>query len=181
MFRIGPEAGYDSDARRRRPFAGQQFPVEAFDIFAQQWVPRWTGHDAMAAAAYDALIQRVGPCIVVAHSQGGGYATAAARRHPLVRAVVAIEPAGVCADERPAPQPHLIVWGDHLQDSPEVWWSYRSSANGYWQDASAAGLPYASLDLPRRAIRGNSHFPMLDRNSDQVFAEVLHWLETLAL
>lgn len=181
MFRMGADAGYHSDARLRTPFDGQQFPLEAFDDFAQQWVPRWTGHDDMAAAAYDALIQRVGPCILVAHSQGGGYAVAAAQRHSQVRGVVAIEPAGVCSSTPAAAQPHLAVWGDHLDERHPIWTGYRNSADRYWQEGRTAGLSYASLDLPRRGIRGNSHFPMLDRNSDQVLAEVLQWLDTQSL
>ncbi|WPH17249.1 alpha/beta fold hydrolase [Variovorax paradoxus] len=183
MFRIGPQEGYDSEPGRRCPFVSQQFPVQAFDNFAQQWVPRWVDHEEMAQTAYDALIERVGPCIIVAHSQGGGYAIAAAQRHPRqVRAVVAIEPAGTCGNAAGAPQPHLAVWGDYLL-KPEhpVWAGYRSAADSYWHDAFLAGQPYATLDLPAHGIHGNSHFPMLDQNSDQVFSEVLHWLEAQRL
>lgn len=180
MFRIGPQNGYSSEAVDRRPFSGQQFPVQAFDDFAKQWVPRWVDHDAMALAAYDALIERVGPCIIVAHSQGGGYAIAAAQRHPdLVRAVVAIEPAGLNANSAEHPQPHLVVWGDHLRQSGHsVWTGYRAAADGYWRDATLAGLPFDTLDLPTCGIHGNSHFPMLDQNSDQVFSEILTWLNS---
>ncbi|WP_447917977.1 esterase [Achromobacter aegrifaciens] len=176
MFRLGAADGYASDAAFRKPYAGQQFPIPAFDDFAQQWVPRWTDHEEMALAAYDAMIERVGPCMIVAHSQGGGYAVEAARRHPgLVRAVVAIEPAGI-RNGAAAAQPHLLVWGDHFVPSHEVWSRYRFAAEHHWRQARADGKPFDTLDLPVRGIHGNSHFPMLDQNSGQVFKEILHWL-----
>ncbi|WP_295979662.1 esterase [uncultured Variovorax sp.] len=182
MFRLGPESGYASDASQRRPFDNQQFPVHAFDAFAQQWVPRWSHHEEMALAAYGALVQRIGPCVVVAHSQGGGFACDIAKRCPtLVRAVVAIEPAGVGHDPGPNDTPHLLLWADHFQPEHRVCGAYRDSADRYWHRARQNLLPFDTLDLPARGIAGNSHFPMLDLNSDQIFNEIARWLNKLGL
>ena len=41
--------------------------------------------------------------------------------------------------------------------------------------------PDFSLDLPARGITGNSHFPMMDGNSDQVARLVEDWLRTVPL
>ncbi|CUR69449.1 Alpha/beta hydrolase family protein [Achromobacter xylosoxidans] len=95
LFRIGPADGYAPRGQPRRAHPGQQFPADAFDTFAKQFVPRWLAHDAMALDAYSELLDLAGPCIVIGHSQGGGYATQLARECPgPIRAVVAVEPTG---------------------------------------------------------------------------------------
>ncbi len=43
LFRIGPS--YEIGGARVA-FEGQQFPIEAFDQFAKQGVPRWVTNDA---------------------------------------------------------------------------------------------------------------------------------------
>jgi pimeloyl-ACP methyl ester carboxylesterase len=178
MFRIGPAEGYASNPADRTPFPDQQFPVDAFDDFAKQWVPRWPDHEEMTLAAYEALVESVGPCIVVAHSQGAGFAASIAqRRSDLVRAVVAIEPGGMAAATNQPLPPHLLLWGDHFGQGHRVWSAYRQLADDYWATASRAANRFHTIDLPGHGIHGNSHFPMLDRNSDAVAALVLNWLQ----
>src|SRR6516165_7372821 len=98
--------------------------TEALDQFAKQGVPRWVTNDAPTQAAYDQLVERVCPCVIIVHSQGGNFGfNAALRAHDKIKALVAIEPSGA-----PYPGkvdvaqlktvPHLFVFGDHLQDSP---------------------------------------------------------------
>lgn len=184
MFRIGPPGSYRSDAALRRAHAGQQFPVEAFDDFAAQWVPRWAGHEEATLAAYDALLQRVGDCIVVGHSQGGGFALEAVRRRPAqVAAVVALEPSGAPAPSLAAAgglPAHLVVWGDYIACHP-LWSRYRAGVDGYVAALQAAGVPATLCDLPSEGIAGNSHFPMMDRNSDVVAQRVIDWLAAAAV
>ncbi len=79
LFRIGPS--YEVGGARVA-FEGQQFPVEAFDQFAKQGVPRWVTNDAATQKAYDALVDKVCPCIVVVHSQGGNFGFTAALAAP---------------------------------------------------------------------------------------------------
>lgn len=179
MFRIGPAAGPCLEALTAHP--GQQFPVEAFEAFVAQWVPRWADHEAMTLQAYEAMLERVGPCMLVAHSQGGGLAlTLAARRPELFKAVVAVEPSGApeeipSATQRP---PCLMVWGDYVQGHP-VWRGYRARVEQHFTQLRAQGATAATLDLPGQGIPGNSHFPMLDRNSDEVIDRILQWLNPL--
>ncbi len=181
MFRLGPVGGYATEAGQRVAFPDSQFPLAAFDAFAKQWVPRWTGHEALTLAAYSELIERVGPCIVVAHSQGGGFAVAAAQKHPdLVKAVVAIEPAGMPVFNGHAACPHLALWGDHIEGHP-VWPGYRALADRHWDAARRQGHAFDGMDLPDMGIPGNSHFPMSDRNSDQIAELVFRWLEAQQL
>ena len=72
MFRIGPPVQRYAEGVPVHP--GQQFPVENFEAFANQWVPRWADHEAITLQAYAALIKKIGQCGLIAHSQGGGFA-----------------------------------------------------------------------------------------------------------
>jgi alpha/beta hydrolase fold. len=175
LFRIG------ADYADRHPFPGQQFPVEAFDVFARQFVPRWIGHDALAMEGYREMLRLAGPAIVIGHSQGGGFAARLAAEQPSAfAAVVGIEPTGLPEDVPAGGPAHLAVWGDHIALS-DVWHAYRACARSYWSALKARGLRADELDLPSAGLPGNSHFCMLDRNSDAVFERVLQWLSSAAV
>lgn len=179
MFRIGPAP--TGDETEPKAYPAQQFPVDAFEAFAAQWVPRWANHEEMTLRAYEALLEKIGSCILVAHSQGGGLAlTMAARRPELLKAVVAVEPSGA-PHELPssaACPAYLTVWGDHIQDHP-VWCQYRARVDAHQRALRTLGARSDTLDLPLCGIAGNSHFPMLDHNSDEVLDGILHWLHPL--
>ena len=101
LFRIGPS--YEVGGQRVA-FEGQQFPIETFDQFAMQGVPRWVT-DAATQKAYDALVEKVCPCIVVVHSQGGSFGFNGGACAPdKIKALVAIEPSG-------APDPAAVDAG----------------------------------------------------------------------
>ena len=176
LFRIGPATGYAPAGQPRHPYPAQQFPVDAFDTFAKQFVPRWLTHGEMALDAYRQLLDLAGPCIVIGHSQGGGYATLLAQEYAsTVRAVVALEPTGTPATAHDALPPQLLVWGDHFA-ADDTWQRYRAQTDAYWTALRAAGQHADVLDLPATGIAGNSHFCMLDRNSDQIAELIVDWL-----
>ena len=177
MFRIGPPVQRYAEGAPVHP--GQQFPAENFETFATQWVPRWADHEAITLQAYAALIKKIGRCGLIAHSQGGGFALSLAANHPdLLKAVVAIEPSGApqpvpTATERPH---YLVVWGDYIE-SHLIWNKYRQRVDQHVEDLKHHGVDVTTLDLPAMGIRGNSHFPMLDLNSDLVLDQILRWLK----
>lgn len=178
LFRIGPS--YGGEGAERKAFPGSQFPLDAFDDFSKQFVPRWATNDAWTQAAYDALVQRVCPCVVIAHSQGANFAFTAALHAPdKIKAIVALEPTGAPDD---APDlstikhvPQLFVWGDNLDSSP-FWRGLIEAPLRYRQAAIEAGGTVDMLSLPEHGIHGNSHMLMMDRNSDEVAALVSAWL-----
>lgn len=178
-FRMG--LAFDDDPGRRHVFERQRFPVAHFDEFAKHWVPRWPAHEPMILDAYERLVDKTGPCAIVAHSQGAGFAADIARRRPgLVRHVVAIEPGGMPQNgvdiELP---PHLVIWGDHIERSGRHWSGYRRQADAYL--ASLRGhASVTMLDLPDEGVFGNSHFLMMDDNSDEIFSRVHQWLEQVS-
>ena len=90
-FRIGPGPGSYA-TRQTNP--GTQFPVEHYEDFMKQNVPRWTSNDTPTIAAYTALVDKVCPCVVLFHSQAGqfGYKVAQARPEKI-KALIAVEPA----------------------------------------------------------------------------------------
>lgn len=176
LFRLGA-----ASADHGAPFPGQRFPVQHLEQFGRQFVARWTSQRDLAIAAYVALLQRTGPAVVIAHSEGGRLAQAVAHAVPeLVKALVLVEPAGGLNPAqydhaRLQPVPHCVVWGDYLEHSP-VWRSYRQSADQWLAAVASAGAVVDVLDLPALGIRGNSHMPMMDDNSDDVAARVQAWL-----
>lgn len=173
LFRIGPELG--------TPFEGVQFPCDAFDNFMKSIVPRWVCTDEPALEAYAALLDRIGSALVVAHSQGAGFALEMAHRRPsAVKALIALEPS---ARPHPAPEvntrvrdiPHLFVWGDYV--SPHFFWGpLRTASLAYHDELLAAGCDSTFIDLPERGIRGNSHMLMHDRNTDAILELISRWL-----
>ena len=181
LFRFGPPEGWSDDPARRRPFPGSAFPLDRIDRLADQTVPRWAGNEPATIAAYEALLDRLGPSVVIAHSQGCAFGLAAARGgHDRVRALVVIEPSGAVRPEtvdlgRASGVPHLVVWGDFIDRSP-TWTAYRASFDAYATALGSAGGWVDVLDLPARGIRGNSHLPMMDSNGDQIADLVQEWL-----
>ncbi len=184
IFRMGPEDGYASDPDDRRPFEGQRFPVDRYDYFANQFVARWPDLTPRVEAAYAEYIQIFDKAVLFAHSQGCGFAQQAALNAPdRIAAVVLIEPSGspdqvgMEALERLLHVPHLVVWGDFFADSP-VWQDYRATVDAHVERLIAAGVPVTVIDLPAIGITGNSHFPMMDSNSAEIWSLVADWLRS---
>jgi pimeloyl-ACP methyl ester carboxylesterase len=161
LFRFGPS--YEVGGKHVA-FEGLQFPVENLDQFMKQGVPRWATNDAATQKAYDALVQKVCPCIVVVHSQGGNFGFTAALNAP--DKVDAAKVKGV---------PLLIVWGDYHDRHP-VWQRIATTPIKWGQAIAAAGGKVDTFELPKMGIRGNSHMLMMDRNSDEIAKLVSEWI-----
>lgn len=181
LFRFGPDKGYSSDKSARDAYPGQQFPVEAADQFARQFVARWPTSDAWVQKAYDELVQTACPCVLLAHSQGGPFALKAAWNAPdKVKAVILIEASGAPDPAKDDPAklrdvPVLFVKGDFVDRSP-LWQRYFGGVEKYLAALKSAGGRVEIVDLPAIGIRGNSHMMMMDRNSDQVATLVQQWI-----
>jgi pimeloyl-ACP methyl ester carboxylesterase len=182
LFRIGPNGSYRQAAGERVAHPGAQFPTQAFDLFALQSVPRWTTTDPATHAAYKELVERVCPCVVMVHSQGGNFGFTAALGNPeKVKAVIAVEPSGAPKADDPALAklknvPHLFVWGDYLDAHP-VWINNVVKApTAYHEALVKQGTKSEWVDLPKVGVTGNSHMVMMDRNSDRVAQLVQDWM-----
>ncbi|MDB5509930.1 MAG: hydrolase/carboxylic esterase [Hyphomicrobiales bacterium] len=179
-FRIGPGPGsFDADPAKRKLLPGNQFPVEAFDAFTKQIVPRWLSTDDAVLQAYLALIDKVCPCVILAHSQGGFFGFRAAEARPdKVKALVAVEPASAGPAKGAASLknvPVLTVFGDYIEQDPR-WVAYSKNVLAYLAALKAAGGSGDVIDLPKLGIKGNSHMLMMDRNNRDVADQIQKWL-----
>ena len=177
-------AGAREATPRARRIPGTQFPVEHYEDFVRQNVPRWTSNDTPTIAAYTALVDKVCPCVVLFHSQAGqfGYKVAQARPEKI-KALIAVEPAAVwrCrAGGSAGAIPTLVsLWRLHragraLANDPRNGVAFADAVN-------KAGGKVEVVDLPKVGIKGNSHMIMMDRNSSEVAAYIQAWLERQGL
>jgi pimeloyl-ACP methyl ester carboxylesterase len=179
LFRVGTQ--YATDPAKRVAWPNGQFPLSGYDDFVGSFNARWTTTDAIAQAAYDQMVDRECPCILLAHSAGSGFMVRAALRAPQkIRAMIGIEPSAA-----PNPTtidivklkgiPTLFVWGDHIADYPD-WQKIVINPTKFSDAMAAQGATMDVIHLPERGIAGNDHMMMLDRNSDQVAGLVRDWL-----
>jgi predicted esterase len=181
LFRIGPPDSYKTEPAQRVAFAGEKFPTQAFDQFMKQGVPRWATNDAATQKAYDEYVQKICPCTIIVHSQGGNFAFNMALNAPeKIKAIVGVEASGA-----PDPAkvdaakvkgvPHLFVWGDNF--APGTLWDRLKPTVQKWHEAvRTAGADADWVELPKRGITGNSHMLMMDTNSDEIAGFIQTWL-----
>ena len=175
LFRLGEADGFTE----RVAYPGQRFPVEHIEDFAAFSVPRWLSNNQTAIDTFCAVLDRIGPCVVVAHSHGGEVAfRAAAQRPELVQGMVAVEPSGYCADDSIVSlglQACLFVYGDYLDKTP-IWRSLTTQGKAFCDALSQSGINSHWWGLPEMGITGNSHMLMMDDNSDEIALKIGSWL-----
>jgi pimeloyl-ACP methyl ester carboxylesterase len=179
-FRIGAVGSYKLHPADRVALPGQLFPIDAFEQFMKQAVPRWATTDVQIQAAYNELVQKVCPCVIVTHSQGGNFGFNAALAAPdKVKALVSLEPTGAPKPEATGGKlkgvPHLVVWGDFI-DQSDIWKRFVPASQRYAEALRADGGVADWWELPKLGITGNGHMMMMDKNSDQVAQLVQRWL-----
>jgi pimeloyl-ACP methyl ester carboxylesterase len=180
-FRFGPQDGV--------PFPNLQFPIEALDHYLAQLVPNTetalAGGAANTVNALSALLDRIGPAIVVVHSQSGVYGIDVVKQRPdRVRALVSIE--GGCENLSAADAsayfrnvPFVSVWGDNSVGAKNTV-NGDKRREGCVQAANAirsAGGRASVLMLPDIGMRGNSHMLMMDRNNREIADVLRKWIE----
>jgi pimeloyl-ACP methyl ester carboxylesterase len=169
-----------------------QFPLDALDQYTAQLVPNSEATLADAGAntinALALLLDKVGPAIVMVHSQSGAYGVELVRRRAnLVKAFIDVE--GDCG---PLSQqdvanafikvPYLAFWGDHSEGAAGFNGDVRR--NGCVtaiNTVNAAGGSARFLLLPEMGIRGNSHMLMMDKNNLQLADIMIDWVGKVAL
>jgi hypothetical protein len=186
-----------------RFFDGVRFPVEDADALDQVFRARYpetsdAGHDDVHrdADANVALLDRMGPSVVLTHSGAciRGFATAI--KTDRVRGLVAYEPVHVVMPEddvRPANPPGRyapiavsaeefhkltqipiqIVFGDNIATEVtgtprDLWFEARANAIDFVAVVNARGGNAELLSLPDAGIRGNTHFCMSDLNNVEI-------------
>lgn len=182
-FRIGDGAG---SYARGTTMPGCQFPTDkaSYLQFTKQNVPRWTSTDPIIIDAYIALLEKVGPSVIMVHSQAGLFGWAVAQARPeLVRGLVLLEPAAVGDKTKVAALkniPQLVVYGDNI-DRDARWPTIRARGVEFAGLIRQAGGDVEVVDLPAHGIHGNSHMMMMDHNNLAVAELVQSWLAAKGL
>jgi pimeloyl-ACP methyl ester carboxylesterase len=179
-FRIGEgEGSWNADPAKRRQLPGNQFPADAYDNFMRQAVPRWLSTDDAVVAAYLALVDRVCPCALLVHSQGGTFGFKVAEQRPdKIKAVVAVEAASAGSIDKAAALknvPVLMVFGDTVDQHPR-WATFKKMDVEYANAVRAAGGTADVIVLPEIGIRGNSYMMMMDKNNAEIAEVIQKWL-----
>jgi len=181
LFRFGPEIG--------KPFANEQFPVEAFEEFGKQVIPdlnaglaednpTWTNLSGLAVKLHGAVL--------MGHSESGFFPERTALVNPAnLEGLITIEteclttltPAQISTL---AGVPVLMVFGDHLGDVPghsEMWPARFKTCQQVVDRVNAAGGDATMMHLPKYGQFGNSHMLMQDKNNLQVADLILKWID----
>lgn len=163
LFRIGPRDGFAT----RIPFQNGRFPAEHFDAFSRMLVPRWLSTTPLHVAALVAVLKRIGPAIVICHSQGGEIAMDAMQEVPqLFAGFIGIEPSTMLNNpDAIAAIPTVLFAGDNLDTDPhwierqQIWTDWVNTLVKY---GGKARLLRSAHDLQS----GHTHMPMLDHGSE---------------
>jgi pimeloyl-ACP methyl ester carboxylesterase len=166
-------------------YPGQQFPLDAMDQYLAELVPNaentLEGGGANTVKALVALVDKIGPSMVMVHSQGGAYGLELVRQRPdKVRALIDVE--GSCgplsADDVSkafSKVPTLIVVGDYFEHDQNG--AERNKLCNQTVDAiNAAGGSAKFLSLPAAGIKGNGHMLMMEKNNLQIADLIIGWV-----
>jgi len=160
------------------PYADTRFPTASFVAFAANY-PYLRRGGASYSGAIIALLDQIGPSLLMAHSAGGPQAVTAAKARPtLVPSLILIEPTSppVAADFPVLSGISLIgVYGDYIntrnQRSRKI--ATELAAALHVQNGGK-GKVYS---LPEElSIFGNTHLMMQDNNSAFIADLILDWL-----
>ena len=178
-YRIGAPGSFQTATNKRVAYPDTQFPVEGYDNLVRQLVPRWLTTDDAILRAYIAEIDRVGPCVLVVHSQSGTIAYRAALARPdKVKAIVDVE-GTLRGDATTAAVvkhiPILVIYGDNVEKSE--FFARQHAANlEMVKIAKSVGGSVEMVELPALGMKGNSHFLMMERNNAQIADLIEQWL-----
>ena len=141
---------------KRKLNPGSAFPAEAYESYMRQMVPRWLGTDKAIVAAYLALVDKVCPCVMLLHSQGGTFGFQVAEQRPdKIKAIVAVEAASPGRIEN-APKlkdvPVLQIFGDYVDQHPR-WSTFKKADMAYGEAIKAAGGTPSGSTFPTSASR----------------------------
>ena len=168
-----------ADPAKRKVLPGSQFPVEAYDNYMKQSVPRWLSTDDAIIAAYVALVDKVCPCVLLLHSQGGAFGFKVAEQRPdKVKAIVAVESATAGNLDKAAAlkdTPVLMLFGDYVDQHPR-WANFKKIDLAYADAVRAGGGTVDVINLPDLGIKGNSHMLMQDKNNAEIADVIQKWL-----
>jgi pimeloyl-ACP methyl ester carboxylesterase len=167
-FLFGPAYG--------QAWPDERFPLQALDQYQSQLVPNTevtlTGGTANTTNDLALLLDKIGPAIVIVHSQSGTLGLGAVVQRPnLVKGLISVEGGCTPVTDTDVKQayskvPFLSFWGDHSVGAVGA----NGDARRTGCQATVASFKQAGgiaefLLLPDLGIKGNSHMMMMDNNN----------------
>lgn len=188
---------------------GVQFPKDSvsLDNFFRMMTPN-TGNvdEATIVDAMSAVMDKSGDGILFTHSAGGSPGWKTAIKNERVKAIVAYEPGGFTFPEGEVPEgnrggkgvpldefikltkiPIVVYFGDFIPKeetqaaSLNFWRSVLATARQWAKVVNSHGGDATIVHLPEIGIKGNTHFPMSDLNSEEVAGVLEKWLRQKGL
>jgi hypothetical protein len=167
-FRWGPEHGV--------LYPNSQFPFEALNQYLPQLNPAYRDAEAndLLAANISALIDKIGPCILLGWSTGSRNimeAVDSPARAAQVKGLIGIEGFTAASGGDPAlvkDIPQLTVLGDNNNPTSSQAWS--TLINNLGGDST-------TVYLPDVGIFGNGHTMMVEKNNEQIADLLENWLK----
>jgi len=175
IFRFGPEYP--------KVYPGMQFPLEAVDEFWKQMVLDWAATLTTpnpTVPALSALAIKLKGTVLISHSQSGIYPfQTAALSNDGIAGIISLEPGGCPApdgDLKPYLKiPTVVVFADYVDLSPR-WAPRLKLCREFAAAVQKAGGKTELMLLPEMGIKGNSHMLMQDRNSLEIAALLVGWI-----
>ena len=131
-------------------------------------------------AALEALLNRVGPAVLLVHSAGGSSGFTVAQAVPdLVERIIAVEPVGAPTDPQTVAEmggdaPFMGVYGDYVDERGQTG---RKEATQTTADLAEETNPASTLlSLPDEGISGNTHLMMQDDNNGEIADRIITWI-----
>jgi pimeloyl-ACP methyl ester carboxylesterase len=170
--------------------------METFATFSAQGFPNAEATltpdaDTTIPAALAALLQKIGPAILMVHSQGGQFGdTTVGLRPDLIKMMIHVE--SNCRNGAPFTPAQidgykkvpsvLYVHGDNVVGNPASTGQPRLDAcTSAMNSINAAGGHATLVQLPDVGIKGNDHMMMQDRNNLEVADWIIKQIEKRGL
>lgn len=170
-FRWGPIFG--------TPYANTQFPLANVNDYLKEIQPAYrdTPENGYLQADLGALVDKIGPCILLGWSTGTGNVMVAATSTPAreqnVKGIIGIEGFPGGAGNRPpdveaAKIPFVGLVGDNT--SPAPFQAYTATLVGLGGDAT-------TIFLPDIGLFGNGHTMALELNNEKIADVIENWIK----
>ncbi len=184
-------------------YPGLQFPADDPQALEQANRARYVEFDRVANAQLetDAAAQamdRIGPSVLLTNSAGGFRALLTRLKSDNVKGIVAYENPGYVFPDTMEPKmaqgpfgpvyvseeefalltqiPIQLVWGDHLEESPD-WANFYALGEQFAKAVNERGGQVEILRLTDAGLTGNTHIPFADTNNDEVAGLLFAWLD----
>ncbi len=186
--RAWPTWGFGPDVGD--PYEDVRYPVESVDQLVASF-PAYVSSGGgggggsrfaspLETAALEALLNRVGPAVLLVHSAGGSSGFTVAQAVPdLVERIVAVEPVGAPTDPQTVAEmggdaPFMGVYGDYVDERGQTG---RKEATQTTAELAGETSPASTLlSLPDEGISGNTHLLMQDDNNGEIADRIISWI-----